>query len=93
MAKSILISNVLPSEARQLIPSQIKVEYNDMNSTEVYNRFISEVAAGGTTAGFFCAGAGAGSGAGAEVLSTGGGTGVAVGAGGADAVAFGAGLV
>jgi glyoxylate reductase len=29
MAKSILISNVLPSEARQLIPSQIKVEYND----------------------------------------------------------------
>jgi iron(III) transport system substrate-binding protein len=32
-----------------LYPS-IKVEYNDMNSTEVYNRFISEVAAGGTTA-------------------------------------------
>ncbi|MEB0137123.1 ABC transporter substrate-binding protein [Actimicrobium sp. CCC2.4] len=28
----------------------ISVEYNDMNSTEVYNRFISEVAAGGTTA-------------------------------------------
>lgn len=28
----------------------IKVEYNDMNSTEVYNRFISEVAAGGNTA-------------------------------------------
>ena len=28
----------------------IKVEYNDMNSTEVYNRFISEIAAGGTTA-------------------------------------------
>ena len=28
----------------------IKVEYNDMNSTEVYNRFISEAAAGGTTA-------------------------------------------
>lgn len=28
----------------------IKVEYNDMNSTEVYNRYISEVAAGGTTA-------------------------------------------
>jgi len=28
----------------------IKVEYNDMNSTEVYNRFISESAAGGATA-------------------------------------------
>lgn len=28
----------------------IKVEYNDMNSTEIYNRFISEVAAGGNTA-------------------------------------------
>jgi iron(III) transport system substrate-binding protein len=28
----------------------IAVEYNDMNSTEVYNRFISEAAAGGTTA-------------------------------------------
>lgn len=28
----------------------IKVEYNDMNSTEIYNRFISEVAAGGATA-------------------------------------------
>jgi iron(III) transport system substrate-binding protein len=28
----------------------ISVEYNDMNSTEVYNRFISEVAAGGDTA-------------------------------------------
>jgi iron(III) transport system substrate-binding protein len=27
----------------------ITVEYNDMNSTEVYNRFISEVAAGGNT--------------------------------------------
>jgi iron(III) transport system substrate-binding protein len=27
----------------------IKVEYNDMNSTEVYSRFISEVAAGGAT--------------------------------------------
>ncbi|AKU24456.1 ABC transporter substrate-binding protein [Massilia sp. NR 4-1] len=32
-----------------LYPS-ITVEYNDMNSTEVYNRFISEVAAGGNTA-------------------------------------------
>ena len=28
----------------------ITVEYNDMNSTEVYNRFISEAAAGGATA-------------------------------------------
>ena len=28
----------------------IVVEYNDMNSTEVYNRYISEVAAGGATA-------------------------------------------
>ncbi|MDB5761943.1 MAG: iron transporter substrate-binding protein [Herminiimonas sp.] len=28
----------------------IKVEYNDMNSTEIYSRFISEVAAGGATA-------------------------------------------
>lgn len=28
----------------------IKIEYNDMNSTEIYNRYISEVAAGGTTA-------------------------------------------
>ncbi|NMM26976.1 MAG: ABC transporter substrate-binding protein [Glaciimonas sp.] len=28
----------------------ISVEYNDMNSTEVYNRYISEVAAGGNTA-------------------------------------------
>jgi len=28
----------------------ISIEYNDMNSTEVYNRYISEVAAGGATA-------------------------------------------
>lgn len=28
----------------------VQVEYNDMNSTEVYNRFISEAAAGGATA-------------------------------------------
>lgn len=28
----------------------VKVEYNDMNSTELYNRYISEVAAGGATA-------------------------------------------
>lgn len=30
----------------------IKVEYNDLNSTELYNRFISEVAAGAGTADF-----------------------------------------
>src|SRR5689334_10163047 len=29
---------------------EIKVEYNDLNSTEVYNRFISEAAAGGGSA-------------------------------------------
>jgi glyoxylate reductase len=29
MAKSILISNVLPTEARQVIPSDIRVDYND----------------------------------------------------------------
>jgi len=29
MPKSILISNVLPSEARQLIPGDVKVDYND----------------------------------------------------------------
>jgi len=29
---------------------KITVEYNDMNSTEVYNRFVSEVAAGGGSA-------------------------------------------
>jgi iron(III) transport system substrate-binding protein len=28
----------------------ITIEYNDMNSTEIYNRFISEAAAGGNTA-------------------------------------------
>jgi iron(III) transport system substrate-binding protein len=28
----------------------IKVEYHDMNSTEIYNRYISEAAAGGSTA-------------------------------------------
>jgi iron(III) transport system substrate-binding protein len=28
----------------------VKIEYNDMNSTEIYNRYISEVAAGGNTA-------------------------------------------
>lgn len=34
---------------RALYPG-IKVEYNDMNSTEIYNRFLSEQAAGGATA-------------------------------------------
>jgi iron(III) transport system substrate-binding protein len=34
---------------RALYPG-VKVEYNDMNSTEIYNRFISEQAAGGATA-------------------------------------------
>ena len=28
----------------------VKVEYNDMNSTELYNRYISEQAAGGAAA-------------------------------------------
>ncbi|MGA0525091.1 extracellular solute-binding protein, partial [Escherichia coli] len=28
----------------------VKVEYNDMNSSELYNRFISEQAAGGASA-------------------------------------------
>lgn len=39
----------LINDFRALYPG-ITVEYNDMNSTEVYNRFISEVAAGGNTA-------------------------------------------
>jgi iron(III) transport system substrate-binding protein len=39
----------LVNDFRALYPG-ISVEYNDMNSTEVYNRFISEVAAGGNTA-------------------------------------------
>jgi iron(III) transport system substrate-binding protein len=30
----------------------VKIEYNDLNSTELYNRFISEVAAGAGTADF-----------------------------------------
>lgn len=29
---------------------EVQVEYNDMNSTEVYNRYISEMAAGGNSA-------------------------------------------
>ncbi|QJE01183.1 ABC transporter substrate-binding protein [Massilia forsythiae] len=39
----------LIKDFNQLYPG-IVVEYNDMNSTEVYNRFISEAAAGGDTA-------------------------------------------
>ena len=39
----------LINDFRAMYPG-ITVEYNDMNSTEVYNRFISEVAAGGNTA-------------------------------------------
>ncbi|HEU4375116.1 MAG TPA: ABC transporter substrate-binding protein, partial [Telluria sp.] len=39
----------LINDFKTLYPG-ITVEYNDMNSTEVYNRFISEVAAGGNTA-------------------------------------------
>jgi iron(III) transport system substrate-binding protein len=31
----------------------VKVEYNDMNSTELYNRYISEQAAG-AAAGMWC---------------------------------------
>ncbi len=34
---------------QQLYPG-VKVEYNDLNSTELYNRFISETAAGSTSA-------------------------------------------
>ena len=39
----------LINDFKQLYPG-ISVEYNDMNSTEVYNRFISEKAAGGASA-------------------------------------------
>ena len=39
----------LINDFKALYPG-ISVEYNDMNSTEVYNRFISEQAAGGATA-------------------------------------------
>src|SRR5205085_2050198 len=37
----------LIEDFKQLYPG-ISVEYNDMNSTEVYNRFIAEKAAGGS---------------------------------------------
>lgn len=39
----------LVKDFRVLYPN-IKVEYNDMNSTEIYNRFLSEQAAGGAGA-------------------------------------------
>jgi iron(III) transport system substrate-binding protein len=39
----------LLKDFRVLYPN-IKVEYNDMNSTEIYNRFLSEQAAGGAGA-------------------------------------------
>jgi iron(III) transport system substrate-binding protein len=42
-------ANPLINDFKQLYPG-IQVEYNDMNSTEVYNRFISEKAAGGASA-------------------------------------------
>src|SRR5260221_4740335 len=35
----------------------IKVEYNDMNSTEIYNRFIAEVASGQGSADVVCSSA------------------------------------
>jgi iron(III) transport system substrate-binding protein len=40
------IADPLLKDFAALYP-KIKVEYNDINSTELYNRFISEVAAGG----------------------------------------------
>ena len=42
-------ANPLINDFKVLYPG-ISVEYNDMNSTEVYNRFISEKAAGGASA-------------------------------------------
>ena len=42
-------ANFLIKDFQALYPG-ISVEYNDMNSTEVYNRFISEKAAGGASA-------------------------------------------
>jgi iron(III) transport system substrate-binding protein len=42
-------ANVLIKDFSALYPG-ISVEYNDMNSTEVYNRYISERAAGGGSA-------------------------------------------
>jgi len=42
-------ANPLIKDFQALFPG-ISVEYNDMNTTEIYNRFISEVAAGGGSA-------------------------------------------
>src|SRR5256885_12882785 len=42
-------ANPLINDFKQLYPG-ISVEYNDMNSTEVYNRFIAENASGGASA-------------------------------------------
>ena len=42
-------ANFLIKDFQSLYPG-ISVEYNDMNSTEIYNRFISERAAGGGSA-------------------------------------------
>jgi iron(III) transport system substrate-binding protein len=42
-------ANALINDFKQLYPG-IAVEYNDMNSTEVYNRFIAEKASGGASA-------------------------------------------
>ncbi|MFZ6777764.1 ABC transporter substrate-binding protein [Undibacterium sp. Ji83W] len=39
----------LIKDFRSMYPD-VQVEYNDMNSTEVYNRYISEMAAGGNSA-------------------------------------------
>jgi iron(III) transport system substrate-binding protein len=55
-AKLVLYSTTDTAAATPLIKDfealypGLKVEYNDMNSTEVYNRFISEKAAGGGSA-------------------------------------------
>src|SRR3569623_1327673 len=40
-------AKALIDDFKQLYPG-VQVEYNDMNSTEVYNRFIAEKAAGGS---------------------------------------------
>ncbi len=41
----------LIKDFRAMYP-EVQLEYNDMNSTELYNRFISEMAAGGNSADF-----------------------------------------
>lgn len=42
-------ANPLIKDFEALYPG-VKVEYNDMNTTELYNRLISEQAAGGSSA-------------------------------------------